>query len=124
MADPVTVPDHVVPEFNNKLPLILNVAVPLVIVQPVTLTVRSKQFKIPTQVILPGDPLPESKKTLSAEVGTDAPLEPPDEADQLVVELVSQVPAPPTQYLLAIYFPKFNINYVVIYWYWCLYDIF
>jgi hypothetical protein len=43
-----------------------------------------------------------SKNTLSAAVGTDAPLAPPDVADQLVVVVLSQVPVPPTQYLLAI----------------------
>jgi hypothetical protein len=40
------------------------------------------------------------KIALSAAVGTDAPLAPPDEADQLVVLL--QLPDPPTQYLSAI----------------------
>lgn len=36
-------------------------------------------------------------------VGTDAPLAPPEDADQFVVLLVFQVPVPPTQYLFAIY---------------------
>ncbi len=39
----------------------------------------------------------------STAVGADAPLAPPDDADQLAVLLVFQVPAPPTQYLFAIY---------------------
>ena len=38
-----------------------------------------------------------SKNTLSAAVGTDAPPAPPDDADQLVVLVESQVPAPRTQ---------------------------
>jgi hypothetical protein len=38
-----------------------------------------------------------SKNTSSLRVGTDAPLAPPDKADQLVVEVVSQPPVPPTQ---------------------------
>lgn len=43
-----------------------------------------------------------SKLTVSDDVGTDAPLEPPDVADQCDVSEASQVPVPPTQYLLAI----------------------
>jgi hypothetical protein len=42
------------------------------------------------------------KNTLSELVGTDAPPDPPEVADQLVVVVLSQVPVPPTQYLLAI----------------------
>jgi hypothetical protein len=37
------------------------------------------------------------KNTLSDAVGTDAPLAPPDDADQLAVLVLSQVPVPPTQ---------------------------
>jgi hypothetical protein len=44
----------------------------------------------------------ESNITLSAEVGTDAPLGPPELEDQTDVELLFQVPVPPTQYLSAI----------------------
>jgi hypothetical protein len=48
----------------------------------------------------------ELKNTLSADVGADAPPtlagEPPDVADQFVVDVASHVPAPPTQYLSAI----------------------
>jgi hypothetical protein len=48
-----------------------------------------------------------SKKTESADVGAEAPAEPPDDADQCVV-VVSHVPVPPTQYLFAInYFQIF-----------------
>jgi hypothetical protein len=43
-----------------------------------------------------------SKKTLSATVGTLAPLGPPLLALQLVVLVVFHVPVPPTQYLSAI----------------------
>jgi len=46
--------------------------------------------------------LAESKNTLSAAVGTDAPLAPPEDALQCVVLDASHVPAPPTQYLFAI----------------------
>ena len=38
-----------------------------------------------------------SKNTLSAAVGTEAPLAPPDDADQFAVLVPSQVPVPPTQ---------------------------
>jgi hypothetical protein len=38
-----------------------------------------------------------SKNTLSAAVGTDAPPAPPDDADQLVVLVESQVPVPRIQ---------------------------
>jgi hypothetical protein len=38
-----------------------------------------------------------SKNTLSDAVGTDAPPAPPDDVDQLVVLVESQVPVPPTQ---------------------------
>ena len=43
-----------------------------------------------------------SKNTLSTDVGTLAPLAPPEEALQCVVSLEFHVPAPPTQYLSAI----------------------
>jgi hypothetical protein len=43
-----------------------------------------------------------SKKTSSTEVGAVAPLAPPEEADQLVVDELVHVPVPPTQYLFAI----------------------
>jgi hypothetical protein len=42
------------------------------------------------------------KYTSSADVGTDAPPEPPEVSDQWVVSVVSHVPSPPTQYLFAI----------------------
>jgi len=38
-----------------------------------------------------------SKNTESAAVGTDAPLAPPDDADQFAVDTVFHVPVPPTQ---------------------------
>jgi hypothetical protein len=49
-------------------------------------------------------PVPElaSKITASAAVGAEAPPAPPDVVDQFVVVVVSQVPAPPRQYLFAI----------------------
>jgi hypothetical protein len=44
-------------------------------------------------------PPPElaSKVTVSADVGTDWPPAPPDDAAQCVVVAASQVPVPPTQ---------------------------
>jgi len=39
----------------------------------------------------------ELKMTLSADVGAEAPPRPPEVADQLVVVVASQVPAPPLQ---------------------------
>jgi hypothetical protein len=53
---------------------------------------------VPTEAD-PEDPL---KYTSSADVGTEKPPVPPDVSDQFVVVLPSHVPAPPTQYLLAI----------------------
>ena len=44
-----------------------------------------------------------SKITSSADVGALAPLAPPEDADQFAVEVESQLPEPPTQYLVAIY---------------------
>lgn len=60
-----------------------------------------KQFSAPVRVTVP---VPEAalKKTSSVAVGTEAPEEPPEVADQLVVEEVFHVPVPPTQYLSAI----------------------
>ena len=49
-----------------------------------------------------------SKKTLSDPVGTDAPPAPPDDADQFVVPVPSQVPVPPTHYLSAITPPRWE----------------
>lgn len=42
-----------------------------------------------------------SKIALSEVVGADAPDDPPDDVDQCVVDELSQVPVPPTQYLSA-----------------------
>lgn len=52
------------------------------------------------------DPLldEESKKTVSPATGALAPAAPPVDADQCVVEEVSQVPLPPTQYRVAIFY--------------------
>jgi hypothetical protein len=47
-------------------------------------------------------PLLASNVTVSAVVGADAPEAPPEVAAQLVVELLSHVPEPPTQNLAAI----------------------
>jgi hypothetical protein len=52
-----------------------------------------------TVIVEMGKPGPEliSNTTSSADVGTPAPPEPPEVADQLVVAEASQVPLPPTQ---------------------------
>jgi hypothetical protein len=58
------------------------------------------QYTNPEMVIVEmGKPGPEltSNTTSSADVGTPAPPEPPEVADQLVVAEASQVPLPPTQ---------------------------
>ena len=57
------------------------------------------EFAIVT-IKLPPASLPASKITLSAAVGTDAPLAPPEDADQFAVFVELQEPVPPTQYLL------------------------
>ena len=44
--------------------------------------------------------------TSSTIVGAEAPPAPPEVADQFVVLLVSQVPEPPTQYLVAMLTPE------------------
>lgn len=43
-----------------------------------------------------------SKVTVSEEPGTDAPLAPPEVADQFTVVIPSHIPVPPTQNLAAI----------------------
>jgi hypothetical protein len=67
-----------------------------------TLAVRLKQGLSEVTEITGDDPLLASIITSSESVGTEAPLAPPDVADQLVVEEASHVPFPPTQYLEAI----------------------
>ena len=101
----VVVPVYVRVKFvagKDKLPLTVNpmfdparVIVksrPLIVMLSQTLGV----FAIVT-VKIPPESLPASKNTLSAAVGTDAPVPPPDEADQLAVLVLLQVPVPPTQ---------------------------
>ena len=90
------VADHVVTLDNDMLPEIAKVPVELNI-QPVTVTDMLRHASAPVIVTVPATPELELKKTLSAAVGTDAPLAPPDVADHLAVDVVSQVPAPPTQ---------------------------
>ena len=76
---------------------------PLIAVIDVVPIEKLAQFTFPEIVIAP-EPELESINTLSADVGTEAPPEPPDEVAQWVVSYGVQYPAPPTQYLLAIYF--------------------
>jgi hypothetical protein len=86
-----------------KLPLTVNDGdVPIANVHPVTDVVMSKQVKAPVIVTVLGVPEEALKNTLSEAVGTAAPPAPPEVKDQFVVVVVSQVPAPPTQYLSVI----------------------
>ena len=59
----------------------------------------------PAAVVQVPVPDAESNITVSAATGAEAPLAPPVVADQLAVLLASQVPVPPTQYLVAIFYP-------------------
>jgi hypothetical protein len=59
----------------------------------------------PLAVVQVPVPDAESNITVSAATGAEAPAAPPVVADQLVVLEASQVPLPPTQYLVAIYIP-------------------
>jgi hypothetical protein len=94
-----------------KLPEHAMVPVPAKVSVPLGLVMLiSKQVSAPVKVTVnvPGpapDPEASSKNTLSAAVGLLAPLGPPEEADQLAVLLVFHCPAPPTQYLSAMYYP-------------------
>ena len=84
-------------------PLIVGVPLPENVTVPAD-TVISKQVNAPVSVTV--YVLAWSKNTESAAVGTDAPLAPPEDADQLVVDEVFHVPVPPTQYLFAIITPQ------------------
>jgi hypothetical protein len=71
-------------------------------VHPVALMVKFKQFTGPESMLMvPGAPLPLSTNTESVEVGTLAPLAPPEESDQFAVSKLFQLFDPPTQYLSA-----------------------
>jgi len=96
----VPVADHVVVADKVMLPEIVKVPVD-VNVQVAPVVVSDLQTNAPVNVIV-GEPELPLTKTSSAAVGTDAPLEPPEVADQFVVDDVFQVPLPPTQYLEAI----------------------
>jgi len=93
---------HTVPVSNVKDPLTVREGdTPFAKVTVPAVTVRSKQVN-PLDNVTVYVPV-RSKNTESAAVGADAPLAPPGVADQLVVEVVLQVPEPPTQYLLAMF---------------------
>lgn len=89
---------HTVVAEKVKLPDIPKVVPLIVSEEPVVSILKHTAEAIVTV------PTPElvSKNTASADVGADAPLTPPDVVDQLVVVVVSHVPVPPTQNLLAI----------------------
>ena len=61
------------------------------------LTVQFKQAAVDATVTVAAVPLLASKLTVSVLLGTPAPPAPPDDRDQLVLLLLSQVPEPPTQ---------------------------
>jgi len=65
-------------------------------------TLKSRQVSAP--VIVTVYVADWSKNTESEAVGTLAPDDPPEVADQLAVLDVLQVPLPPTQYLFAMYY--------------------
>jgi hypothetical protein len=94
---------HEVAEVTEKFPATLIDAVPENVTIPAD-TVISRHDNAP--VIVTVYVVAWSKKILSDVVGTDAPDAPPDEADQCVVDVVSQVPEPPTQYRFAMFTPQ------------------
>lgn len=68
--------------------------------------VQSRQFCVPLIVTVYAAFVAledVSKMTLSADVGAEAPPDPPDDVDQFVVVEASHVPDHPTQYLFAIF---------------------
>ena len=71
---------------------------------PVKVPVNPVKFKFkvvaPVPKLIVPPPLLLSKITVSEEVGTAAPPEPPEVVLQCVVVDASQVPVPPTQYLV------------------------
>lgn len=90
LVTPVLV--YVMPETKVKLPEQFICDEP---VRAPVKPVQSKPAQGATAVIVQVPPaLPASKKTASADVGTDAPPAPPLEADQLAVFVVSQLPVP------------------------------
>jgi hypothetical protein len=68
-------------------------------------TVQAEQVAVAATDTVAAVPLLASNVALSAVVGADAPPAPPDVADQFVVELLFQVPDPPTQKRAAILAP-------------------
>jgi hypothetical protein len=68
-------------------------------------------WAVSTVAIKPTNPEFVSNTTSSVDIGTVAPEAPPDEADHFVV--LDQLPAPPTQYLVAMVY--FFLNYLSIY---------
>jgi hypothetical protein len=74
----------------------------LELIAPMT---QPPQTAVDATVTVPPEPRPEDavKFATSVAVGATAPEAPPSESDQCVVADPSQVPAPETQYLAAIY---------------------
>jgi hypothetical protein len=66
-------------------------------------TVVLRETAVDATVTVAAVPEFASNVTVSAFVGADAPLPPPEVADQFVVEVLFQVPEPPTQKRAAIY---------------------
>ena len=107
----LTLPTDMVNPLSARLPLVW-VYMPAG-VQIVALPASdSAMVEVPPKVVLNATavelmvtvPVPESasKVAVSTLVGADAPLAPPEVADQFAVDVLSQVPEPPTQNLAAI----------------------
>jgi hypothetical protein len=100
----LTPPFTAVPD-NDILPYTVMAVVPAQVTLPVAgpaMFISKHTAPVPMVTVYAEALLAASKTTLSVSMGTLAPLDPPDAVDQFVVELLSQVPVPPTQYLLAI----------------------
>jgi hypothetical protein len=93
--DNVLLPRDKVPWVKEKLAAIVKLA-PSVKPTVALLSVTAEQTA-PLAVVQVPVPEPESKITVSAATGAEAPDAPPVVADQLDVEDASQVPEPPTQ---------------------------
>jgi hypothetical protein len=100
----VFAPSVIVPDVSVKVPVATQrVGLPLRLKLMSDLSiVADEDTAVAATVTVAAAPELASKNTASAEVGAEAPLAPPDVADQLVVDVLFHVPVPPTQYLFAI----------------------
>ena len=98
----VDVPRDRVPEANVKPPVKVGEPVRDKVMSDL-LTEQDEVVAVAATDTTAAVPLLASNVTVSAVVGADAPPAPPEVADQLVVEVLFQVPDPPTQNRAAIY---------------------